>query len=624
MFTLYETLITTTVLLVCSQSDSIHCEEENVCAGSNLTTTSSEDPVYCDAWKSCIGSTISSREDLWCSGAFSCFNSHKIFVSDDLRCRGVDSCANINHITVGTQNTGTEPLFECMAANACRNSMLQATNYILLCHAESSCQDSIIVHTPTIVIDAQFAAINSIINSTSIYTNQMTVLLDGYYSGYNLTIICNDGYNCDIICFGITSCIALNVDCKDGSNCQFYNLTDLTLLGNSGDDDTSSIYNYNNISLELILDSIDSIVGRYLSDYSYNAKNIQHFASMEMSDYYNQSCDSDTADSNILICNDDDQCFDQTINSDSYPGGICCTGDESCEDLKFFNYNNTASVLCLGREGCFTTRLDGSDMSSAIDQINQAEVFCSGQDACEFAKIYNFNLVYCNAAQSCQSTQLTNISVVMCAAWFSCVNSTMNDIDLVISTGHHSLDGAVITLNNNSYVYMLNPNFAFFGLSIYCGSGKNCTVVCGVNGACNNTKFYCGQGATCNIVCEFSSIFDTTTCNETKTNIIINTVNSTISHTTTTTNSESNTTMSNGNGNGDASYEKDIRMLSDLYYYVVAVVIGFILIVIIFGYIDANFIRPNEMLHIGSVILCTMYSLDFLSGIKIHCVTTVF
>ena len=341
-----------------AQSAHIVCEEEYSCTSTNLTTTDEGDQIYCDGWKACTDSILSSGRDVWSSGAFSAYKSQRIVAIDDLHCMGVGSCSNVPQIVIGVANSDREPQIECYGINSCHNSHITAQNWTVFCDGESSCQGSTITDASIVIIDGQYAGLNTTIISTSNVTDKLHVIFRAHYAGYNASVICQSGYTCNITCRS-SSCIGINVDCMNGSIC---------ILSN----DYNQVKHAANVSLNLesFLNATDAIVNDAIS-MDYDMMNIEHFAAFELINYYNTTCSPERMDPNILYCSDDDECKEETINNTNYSNAICCSGEESCEDSHII-VSTDSNIFCLGRDSCSRGVID-------VDTTdNKLQVHCSG------------------------------------------------------------------------------------------------------------------------------------------------------------------------------------------------------------------------------------------------------
>ena len=238
-------------------------------------------------------------------------------------------------------------------------------------------------------------------------------------------------------------------------------------------------------------------------------------------------------------------------------------------------------------------------------------------EACEEASINKINLVYCSGALSCFASIITDVNMIMCTSWMSCASSTFENVKVVYVTARLALDNTLINLSNESFVYLLIPTGSR-DLVIYCDVGYHCTIVCGFDGACENVIIDCAGN--CDVLCEFNGNVDTTTCNNdtiptnvpTKIPTDIPTIDPTAMPTMIPTAMPS--VYISSKTDDKEKLERDLQQLTDLYYFVIGTAIAVIALILAIGYIDARWCIKNELFHIQSVVLCTMYMWDFFSG----------
>ena len=86
----------------------------------------------------------------------------------------------------------------------------------IMCYAAFSCKDSIIT---TFGLRSHFmSTVNSLIYPNA---DNAEFYFYGVYSGYNATVICNDGYTCNIYCYN-NGCNDLTLKCENNDNgCTF-------------------------------------------------------------------------------------------------------------------------------------------------------------------------------------------------------------------------------------------------------------------------------------------------------------------------------------------------------------------------------------------------------------------
>lgn len=158
-----------------------------------------------------------------CRGSHSCGKASVALTSGEIHCAGENSCADINHMN-GSNIT-------CTSTTSCIYSditIIDETNItstsagILECAADFSCALSTVSNAmeAIVYVGGAYAAYNSIITSPGkaiVNGYDLTIILDGYYSGYNLTIYCKPSDSCYIECYG-NGCVNTMIDCPN-DNC---------------------------------------------------------------------------------------------------------------------------------------------------------------------------------------------------------------------------------------------------------------------------------------------------------------------------------------------------------------------------------------------------------------------
>ena len=211
--------------------------------------------VLCLDAYSCYGDVIPASSGITnCIGAFACANatlvnngnyirraaSHACYdmnilqyngssSSRGIECRGLRSCA-YNDVVV------TTGYIQCYSEQACSNSIINFTqpSGYLDCNGDRSCSNIILNGNSyqDNEFDANLAASNSTLYSGENATD-VNYYFYGGYSGYNTTIICQQGSQCNIYCSG-TGCNQATVYCDGSCN--------VTIDCNIGNDVYGSAY----------------------------------------------------------------------------------------------------------------------------------------------------------------------------------------------------------------------------------------------------------------------------------------------------------------------------------------------------------------------------------------------
>eukprot|EP01083_Nonionella_stella_P268064 905922_1 len=167
-----------------------------------LVYTSNIGPICCRAGEACGMTSISYNcnsiaASIVCSALYSCKHSH-VISNDDLN-------------------------IECSAMRACSNSYIYG-NGDINCFGYASRQYANITMMSHIYCTGGFACSQSTISSAE---SNITLLFNGYQSGYEALVICNENDHCHISCNAYEACLKLtlvcngtcSVDCDEGTSC---------------------------------------------------------------------------------------------------------------------------------------------------------------------------------------------------------------------------------------------------------------------------------------------------------------------------------------------------------------------------------------------------------------------
>eukprot|EP01083_Nonionella_stella_P256695 879492_1 len=178
-------IITTNEHLCNTQTTSLTSDNFEERRGVDITLDT-EGPICCRGRNSCRNSVIQyegiTGQDIMCSG-------HKA-------CRGSDIYAKNGNVF-------------CDARLACGDSIIVNSD-IVHCTAVDSCQEAIITKTSTILCSGWYSCwlANITSNGTDLDAN-----FTGYGSAHSVTIYCNVGDVCNIVCRGYESCLDTTLHC---------------------------------------------------------------------------------------------------------------------------------------------------------------------------------------------------------------------------------------------------------------------------------------------------------------------------------------------------------------------------------------------------------------------------
>ena len=573
------------------------------------------------------GQSLYSSDGLWCNGGFACTGTKLLEAADEIYCRGAGSCSDIDLARANLYAT------ECAGTNSCQYSTLHTQVSFVGCMADFSCHGTYIISSDDISSWGPYGLVDSIVNSTGA-TGEMWVSLLGYYSGYNLTIHCTDGYTCRIFCYS-KGCINTRIVCADTANCVLD--CDSTERATDGSyPDCAVTFN----SSELADAAGNEFESNYGIDYPFDEG--INLTSLYLLPLHEDICTN--VGLNTKSCEDDEECWKTSVDRSNKAGEdvLCCSGDEACKDSFIWlnstnNYNH--KTICLGRESCddgVFNYVDDHEFKFPDDLDNDkksGEIYCHGYEACHQSIIDNnyTSLVYCGGEESCEGARIRNVDKVVCAGHDACEYTYLINTPIIYGTAEHAIQNGYIRIDEDYLwsdeisVYLLGWR-AGYNLTIDCGFGKKCNVICGVYGGCNNTFVYCvGE---CNVTCDFDTsdvcpeveIIAPPTSIPTAIPTSIPTAmpakgkqNSTM-FTTTPMVTQENPNPHNGSASENIVNTAELKTLFQINTFAIIWFVFLFGSFTVFGYLDGKWFRKNELFRWTSVTLSGAYTLDFTSG----------
>ena len=183
------------------------CSLANECSGQTLNDSA----IYFRGYKSGQNVDTTSTEDvsrIECRASHSCIESR--LLSGDFFLFGVLSAFDSN--ISGTNIYGDKMYL--LGACAAAKSQISLVNRTLVCYGDSSCRDSSMSPFTGTFYEIEafgaYSAQNAIIHSAQ----TTTIKFWGYKSGYNASVICQNGHICDINCLTQSDCE--NMECIGG------------------------------------------------------------------------------------------------------------------------------------------------------------------------------------------------------------------------------------------------------------------------------------------------------------------------------------------------------------------------------------------------------------------------
>ena len=316
----------------------------------------------------------------------------------------------------------------------------------------------------------------SIIDTNGAFGGTFSLIIQGHYAGYNLTIICGSNETCSITCLG-NACFNTLLDCR---------ATNSTCIVSC--DDSSSIFCPTNVTS----DDYDSFL---LTDTTFTSN-------YRLTDLSSILSASDNECSNSVIYNsttwDEFEEADALTSNINSNGNLCCRGSESCysADNIVGTSLTDASVVCSSYYSCRYSGLITTDTSG------DGDIICSGYYSCrnvDTIRGSSGGSIYCGGYYACGAARLTGAHSVYCAAEFSCGDATIDGIEFVYITGTPGALGTDIYSNgSDTNVHFMGYNTGR-STTVYCGDGDTCSVKCYTNGGCDEVILECN--GTCSVFC---------------------------------------------------------------------------------------------------------------------------
>ena len=636
------------------------CSEAYSCASTSTTTN---ETLYCWGWKSCIHSNKIKALALFCGGSFSCEYSDSIFASYSttqsyqLYCGGIGSCENSGSIS-------SNSLMHCGGPLSCANTPSIKSPYVA-CDGESSCSGSTIIDAGSVYVFGAFSGensylINSLLDEDSTYSDYYYFEYCGYYSGYNGTVICNDYYHdgsttCELYC------------CENGcfvNNTKFYCHSTANCVVDCDDSRGSSC-----IEIEKI-DTNETLTPEFIRNYEYgsgrrsdndgddnyvriydkyNVPRVTDY--VEYVDYLCSNYDNTNNDIILKNCKDAHECAKQNYSWELYSqhGVLCCVAGNACLNSTISILLSSASpsnidIICTGTGSCYHANIIFSDLTETQSQLKtdgntdnntntdtntnyksisntnsnsnsnsnlNTTIYCSGHGGCVNSTLTNINEIYCDSWSSCGSATITNSDKLVCSAHDSCKDSRIKNVKSIYVSGTYSVTNTFIIFDETDGNYSLHLIGGWVADSsdgpviIACGPDSECHIHCHLLTSCFENNVIVECAGECNILCEYGDSncptvdYNFTWTYETTTQGTIN--------------NETGGDSGESGGGNNAHNQAGINWFS-LENMVLIILLCFVVVMTLLGWIDARCIRKNELFESGRVAVAGLYFLDFFSG----------
>ena len=426
------------------------CDTPFVCSNLTLTNVTEGDDVSTlgQGYKSIYGQGASLSNTICsaigCHGSHSCQRMSFIDAGCGITGWGVQSLSYVNDVRATS--------ISCSGVASCIGSTL-ITPW-LSCGGGQSCTNTIIKATASINLYGAYSMLNSII-----YSNNTDITLDmqGYNSGYNLTIICEKNDTCTLYCRG-NACSKTFLKCHSDSVCIVYycngNTIDCPIQTTFNDTHPYSLGNNN--------DELDSSNFTMLYDF------------IELVNDINDDCDTNP---NALVFDD----YYGTGDMTNALGPICCRGRRSGWGIKYQNEASNGVILCSGMESCDNKQIEFSGINGTV--------YCLTKQSCYGAAIIFPNttsggVVYCSSDESCAGVEIYNATAVYCdGTRLHCADTKIVRTKKIysIGSGYYPANYAQwVSGGVGNFTVYLGSLYAGRNLDIYCNATDNCTIICGM------------------------------------------------------------------------------------------------------------------------------------------------
>ena len=456
----------------------ILCETAFECVGDTIVTSQN---VYGYGYKSIHGTSTSITEtayfNVYCHAAYACQNSNFMVetLPTELKCIGDHSCVNVDNILF--------TYIDCDGAFACMKSNLNNATF-LYCDSLFSCYQSIISNVKHLSVYGAYSLMNSRIYSGG----DISILLLGYLSGFNATLICQNGNECVVTCWS-NGCFNFNIVCDNTSNlpCQayytcdesqniycptFYNSTQLYMESKNNYDEND---NHTPRSSLLLFD----ILFDYLSNIDNNQCN--DISQSVTVDDYNDNLYSTYSSSDALTITD--------------TGNLCCRGVRSCQYFTHIELNLN-DMFCMASLSC-----------NNIDSITSVSTFVctSGDDGCQnifindVLNVYSMGVMWNNQIYANMTINIDIDTLLICGARKACQYSNFYGFNIIYLMAYETTGYTYLISNGNIHMDIyatihgqdnIGP-WDSYPTYIICNKTDTCYIECQASQSCTKLFILC-------------------------------------------------------------------------------------------------------------------------------------
>ena len=522
----------------------------------NLTGVNNDIYVY-----NYSGTTINYNLD--CLGAYSCANS-QFYARRTLSlfCEGAFSCQN---------NTfyGYVPTTFCMAIGSCTSIQTDIIHITAESLQSMVGESAIEAGLGQITLMSPLAVTNGVLNFKYIHkqhidTYDSEIQLYDYFSFFNTTIKCETD-----------SSVVIRITCL--KNKQKLQYPQHFIIDDSCNDNEHNVtINSSGCNFYYKYKNFDNRHTMYEEITQNTLDMIENIASMA----------DDLVESKIPKCDDFHDAYDighpfasgQDVVTER---SICCRGDQSCARADAIQPAN-GDVLCLGHRSC-------ASIGFIWAAANGTNIYCVASGACAQSTLEAANNILCASSDACEDAFILSANTLYC-------------------TQYHVCNGIII--RNVKNIYFIREQG---GVIIYSGNIGESHLYLKANESGTDVIYHCEQNDVCYIDCEEGACGETTRlyCDG---KCVVNCSNSNGSDCVTFERSGAPTLAPTNAATEDKNLLSG-SVISVWFNYILSILAGLWSLIMIIGYIDAFYIRSNDLYEWTAILLGAFYTNDFVSDV---------
>ena len=272
------------------------------------------------------------------------------------------------------------------------------------------------------------------------------------------------------------------------------------------------------------------------------------------------------------------------IKTDS---SICCRADQSCANTNTIR-SGTSHILCTAHRSCAGSGLIRTES-------NGGSIYCVANGACADSTLESRNTIMCSSVGACQDTLVLGAKTLYCVGHEVCNGLIIRSVENIYFI---RAQGDVIVYSGDvgvSNIYFKGQG-AGSKVSYYCEENGLCNIDCEKNACDKSTKLYCD--GKCRVACGDDEIEDGNNCVE-----IVESQAPSVPPTP-----------------GPVFVIDDESLIDDSdisswFNWTVGGFLGVSALIIIIGYIDAFYVRNNDLYEWTAIAISTFYTNDFISDV---------